>query len=66
MAKNLSKSIRLSEDLYEYINAYHGEGFNEKFRNIIMDAREAEPKLKKRLLALECRHKEADEKLMRS
>lgn len=51
--KNISKSIRLSDDVYGYIMAAPGKGFNEKFENIILEAHEAEPELKKRLAELQ-------------
>ena len=40
--KNNSKSIRLSDKVMNYIMAYRGDGFNEKFENIILDAMESE------------------------
>lgn len=42
MAKNNMKSIRLSDKVMNYIMNYRGEGFNEKFENIILDAMESE------------------------
>lgn len=51
--KSISKSIRLSDDVYGYIMAAPGKGFNEKFENIILEAHEAEPELKKRLAELQ-------------
>ena len=53
MAKNISKSIRLSQEVYDYINAYKGEGFNEKFENIILDYMKKEKALKERIKAEE-------------
>lgn len=38
MAKNIAKSVRLSSEVFEYIQAYKGDGFNEKFENIILYA----------------------------
>ena len=37
-----SKSIRISDKVLNYINNYRGNGFNEKFENIILDAMESE------------------------
>ena len=34
--KNVSKSVRLSEKVFNYINDYEGQGFNQKFENIIL------------------------------
>lgn len=42
-----SKSIRLSERVLRYIEAAPGEGFNQKFENIILFAEERIPELKK-------------------
>lgn len=36
------KSVRIPEDLYDYIQQYRGDGFNQKFSNIIRDARNSE------------------------
>lgn len=55
--KNVSKSIRLTEDLYKYIDNYCGDGFNEKFENVILDARHSE---NKRLIRLEMLQKDYD------
>lgn len=51
--KNISKSIRLSEEVYAYIDGYQGEGFNQKFDNIILDAMLSEQHRKAKLKALD-------------
>ena len=51
--KNISKSIRLSERVYDYIENFEGIGFNQKFENIILFAMERELQLQKRLTSLE-------------
>lgn len=40
--KSNLKSIRVSDKVMNYINGYRGNGFNEKFENIILDAMESE------------------------
>ncbi|WP_097004888.1 hypothetical protein [Lacrimispora amygdalina] len=40
---SVPKSVRVPEEIYDYINSYSGEGFNQKFVNIIRDARDTEP-----------------------
>lgn len=40
--KSNLKSIRLTDKVLNYINEYRGDGFNEKFENIILDAMESE------------------------
>jgi len=41
---SVAKSVRVPEEIYDYINSYSGEGFNQKFVNVIRDARDTEPK----------------------
>lgn len=50
--KSISKSIRLTEELYNYIDGYHGDGFNQKFENIILDAMFTEAERRKKLADL--------------
>lgn len=40
---SVAKSVRIPEEVYEYINNYSGDGFNQKFVNVIRDARDTEP-----------------------
>lgn len=49
MAKDIAKSIRLSREVFDYINGYRGNGFNEKFENIILDYQQAEKDLQARI-----------------
>lgn len=51
--KRSSKSIRLSDEILSYIEAYEGEGFNAKFENIILYAMKTEEQRKKRIAALD-------------
>lgn len=55
--KSVAKSIRLTQDLYDFINNYKGEGFNEKFSNIITFCFKKEKELNK---VIEQRTKELD------
>jgi len=52
-SKSNSKSIRLSNEVMEYINEYEGKGFNEKFENIILFAMKTEIERKKRVAELD-------------
>lgn len=49
MVKNISKSIRLSQEVYGYIEKYRGDSFNEKFENIILDYQKKEKEIKARI-----------------
>lgn len=40
--KSILKSVRLSQEVYDYIDNFAGEGFNQKFENIILYARRSE------------------------
>lgn len=51
--KNISKSIRLSQKVFDYIDSYEGDGFNQKFENIILFAMEQEEVKCKRLEELD-------------
>ena len=51
--KNISKSVRLSQKVFNYINAFDGDGFNQKFENIILFAMEQEDVKRKRLEELD-------------
>lgn len=48
MKKNNMKCVRLTDETLDYINNFHGEGFNQKFENIVelMSKREVEIKRK--------------------
>jgi hypothetical protein len=52
MAKNISKSIRISEEVFDYINESPGKGFNDKFENIILSAKKEESERQQRLAEL--------------
>lgn len=61
--KNISKSIRISEEVFDYIDKAPGKGFNEKFENIILEAKETESYRKERLAGLEKQIHDAEQKL---
>ena len=53
MMKNNNKSVRLDDFTYNYVLNYRGDGFNEKFENIVLDASMAEADRKKRIAELD-------------
>lgn len=63
MAKSVSKSIRMTEEVNNYIVNYRGNGFNEKFSNIILDAMKEESERVKRLEVLDLRIETSKKKL---
>ena len=63
MAKNVNKSVRLSNEVYEYVNEFQGNGFNEKFENIVVFCMKTEIERKKRLDELEKMIKSRSEQL---
>lgn len=63
MAKNNSKSIRLSDKVLFYIEKFEGKGFNEKFENIILYAMESENVRQQRIEMLDEQIKQKEKKL---
>ena len=57
--KKNQKSVRLSDEVLEYIEKAEGNGFNEKFENIILRAKKDEPRLEESLKRL---NKQVEEK----
>lgn len=53
--KSISKSIRLTDEVFNYIDGYRGDGFNQKFENIILDAMCSEAERNKALCLLDTR-----------
>lgn len=51
--KSIAKSIRISEEVFKYIEASPGKGFNDKFENIILEAKRGEAERKNNLERLE-------------
>lgn len=49
MPKNIAKSIRISDEVFAYIDQTPGKGFNEKLENIILEAKKEEAKRQKHL-----------------
>lgn len=45
--KSISKSVRMTEDLYGFIMQAPGNGFNEKFENIVLRERRMQPEIDK-------------------
>lgn len=53
MTKCNNKSIRLNDQVYNYINNFEGDGFNQKFENIIIFAMKTEKDRKLRIKHLD-------------
>ena len=51
--KNISKSVRLSKKVFDYIESFEGEGFNQKFENIVLFTMEEEEQKRKRIADLD-------------
>ena len=47
--KSNAKSVRLSDEVMAYILKAPGDGFNQKFENIVLEAKKTEPERQKRL-----------------
>jgi len=55
--KSNAKSVRMSDKVLEYVEGFAGNGFNEKFENMVLYFMENEPKLKERISSGEKRLK---------
>ena len=54
MAKKVNlKSVRLSDQVMDYVINFEGEGFNQKFENLVLFCMEQEESKKKRILLLD-------------
>lgn len=63
MSKNISKSVRLSNEVYDYVNDFDGEGFNQKFENIVIFCMKSEAERKKNLDSIDRLIKSRSEEL---
>ena len=63
---SVAKSIRIPEEIYYYIMDYNGDGFNQKFINIIRDARDTEEERNATLSILEHQIKSRREYLQKT
>lgn len=55
--KSNAKSVRMSDKVLKYVECFEGNGFNEKFENMVLYFMENEPKLKERIGSCEKRLK---------
>ena len=51
--KNIQKSIRMSQEIYEYIAAFDGKNFNDKFENCIKSCIDQNRVIRKNKIRLE-------------
>ena len=61
--KNIAKSVRLTQEVFDYIDSAPGNGFNEKFKNIILEAKRGESDRKKELARLDARIEQQQRKV---
>ena len=52
MAKNYSRSIRMTDEVRKYVEKFSGEGFNEKFENLVIFCMREEKELEKRIATI--------------
>lgn len=55
--KSNAKSIRMSDKVFGYVEGFEGNGFNEKFENMVLYFMENDSKLKERIVSSEKRLK---------
>ncbi len=57
--KNIQKSIRMTDEVFNIVDKMNGDGFNEKFENLVLKYKKEEKEIQKRidfLLEQEKRH----------
>jgi hypothetical protein len=47
------KSVRMTDTVYHYIQDFQGEGFNQKFENLVLYFKESEERKQQELLCLD-------------
>lgn len=61
--KPINKSVRISEQVYDIIQAYPGEGFNNKFESMVLEAFVSENERRKTLKELDKQIASAEKEL---
>jgi len=51
--KNNQKCVRISDEVLKVVESYRGDGFNQKFENLVLDFIKLEPERKKAIAALD-------------
>lgn len=47
--KNVAKSVRMTDEVFNYVDSFEGNGFNEKFENLVLTMFKTENELKRRI-----------------
>lgn len=64
-AKDVQKSVRLSQEVYEYVERADGKSFNDKLNCLIMDAKRSEADLLERIQRYDERIEQEEAELLR-
>lgn len=64
-AKDVQKSVRLSQEVYEYVESADGKSFNDKLNCLIMDAKRSEADLLERIQRYDERIEQEEAELLR-
>lgn len=51
--KNNAKSVRMTDEVYAYVESQEGEGFNQKFENLVLYAMKTEKDRQQRIALLD-------------
>lgn len=51
--KSIAKSVRLTQEVFDYIMEVPGKGFNEKIERLVMETKQSNPELPKQLIDTE-------------
>lgn len=64
-AKDVQKSVRLSQEVYEYVESADGRSFNDKLNCLIMDAKRSEADFLERIQRYDERIEQEEAELLR-
>ena len=62
-AKDVQKSVRLSQEVYEYVESADGKSFNDKLNCLLLDAKNGEAQRAKRIQEYDKRIQRQEEKM---
>lgn len=65
MPKNVQKSVRMTEKIFNYVDNFNGAGFNEKFENLVLYFMEQEERVASKIKLGEDRLKDIEKDIIK-
>ena len=63
--KSISRSVRMTQTVYDIVDSFEGNGFNEKFQNLVLYCFKEKEKVRKDIKSLQDRAKRNEEQYQR-